>query len=1565
MSDPPKPVPPLSPEKRALFALLLAQEGITTVASETIMRRQDTGSLPLSFAQQRLWFIDQLLPNNPAYNIPAVVRIEGVLNRKALQQGLSEVVRRHEALRTTFAVVEGQPIQVIALPEPFPLPLLDLQSQPETERAAEVDRLATEEAQRPFDLTRGPLIRASLLRLAEKTHVLLLTMHHIVSDGWSIGVAVRELAALYLAFASGQPAALPELPIQYADFALWQRQRMQGEILERQLVYWKQQLAGAPPMLELPASRPRPARQTFRGARQPFVLPMRLYEELLALSQREAVTLFMTLLAAFQTLLHRYTGEDDILVGSPIANRTRPEIEGLIGFFVNTLVLRTDLSGDPPFRELLARVREVTLGAYAHQDLPFEKLVEELQPERSLDHTPLFQVMFVLQNAPWPAIDMPALTLRIEDGETATAIFDLTLSIRETGQGLLGSFEFSTDLFDPDTIERMLEHFQSLLEGIVADSEQRLSALPLLTDRERRQLLVEWSGALADVPKDLCIHQLFEAQVARTPDAVAVISENQRLTYAALDQRANQLAQHLQTLGVGPEVRVGICMERSPELVVGVVGILKAGGAYVPLDPAYPHERLAFMLADAQITLLLTDRRLAAQLPDHVATVVCVDADWGIMNQEHVTQPTGGPAPDNLAYVIYTSGSTGGAKGVMISHRALVNHSLAVTQRYALQPTDRILQFASIGFDVAAEEIFPSWLSGATVVLRPSHISLSPADFLRFVEHEHLTVVNLPSSYWHEWVADLTSSALRLPRALRLVIVGSEQTLPERLTTWQRLAGTRVDWRNAYGPTEATITTTVYEPARTGVTLALSAVPIGRPIANAQVYLLDAQLQPVPSGVPGEIYIGGAGLARGYLNRPARTAERFIPHPFSDEPGARLYKTGDLARWLPDGNIAFLGRVDEQVKIRGFRIEPGEIEALLRQHSNVAESVVVARDAAPGDKRLVAYVVADQAPALTTSALRSFLAERLPEYMVPSSFVLLDAIPRMPNGKVDRRMLPAPGTARQGTQSLSEAPCTPVEEVLAGIWADVLCVETIGINESFFELGGHSLLATQVISRIRQDLRVELPLRRLFEQPTVAGLATCIEAEIKAGQGPPAPPIVPVPRAGHLPLSFAQERTWQIERLLPGTPLFNMPFAIRLSGLLDHAALERSLNEIVRRHELLRTTFIEEDGQPGQVVAPSLRLPLTEVDLSNLPAAVQEAEVDRLVTAEALRRFDLASGPLLRASLLHLDEGEHVALFTMHHIIGDEWSIEVLIREVEALYAAFVEGHPSRLPELPIQYADFAVWQREWLRGENLESQLAYWNRQLGEPLPPQDLPTDRPRPATLSIETALYPLALPSDLSEALKKLSRREASSLFMVLLAAFKIGLFHILEQPDIRVATLIANRNRSEVEGLIGLFANTLILRTNLAGNPSFREVLRRVRDAALDAYVYQDLPFEILVQHLEVERGLDRTSLFQVLFMWQNFSEQPIHLPGLKASALPNDNRLADLGLTLTTYDLIIIIGEGPRGITGSVLFKTVLFEVTTVQRMFDSVQRVLNQAITDPERSLAEFRKSVWDPSTS
>ncbi|WP_445627743.1 amino acid adenylation domain-containing protein [Nostoc sp. DSM 114167] len=1591
------------------------QQQDSEITSPPLLKRTRDAELPLSYAQQRLWFLDQFEPNSPFYNIPMALRLVGNLDRVALEQSLQEIIHRHEALRTNFITVDGKPSQIIQTETTWTVSVVDLKYLSTTEREITSQQLAQQQVTQPFDLAKEALIRATLVVLNETEHVLLVCMHHVVSDGWSMGVFVQELAALYDAYAQGQPSPLAPLPIQYADFAIWQRNWLQGEVLQSQLNYWQQQLQDAPALLSLPTDRPRPAVQTYNGTHQEFVLSVELTNKLTKLSQEQGVTLFMTLLAAYDTLLYRYTGTEDILVGSPIANRDRSEIEGLIGFFVNTLVMRTSLTGNPSFSELLTRVRSMAMEAYSHQNLPFEMLVEALQPERNLSHTPLFQVMFVLQNAPTSELGLTGLTVNRLPIKGTTSRFDLTLSMENTATGLAGWWEYNTDLFDASTIERMTSHFVTLLEGIVANPEQRISQLPLLTAVEQQQLLVEWNDTEVDYPLHKCIHQLFEEQVELTPDVVAVEFGNQQLTYKQLNYRANQLAHYLRSLGVKPDVLVGLCVERSLEMIIGLLAILKAGGAYVPLDPEYPSDRLSFILDDTQVKVLLTQQRLIDRLPqweaggqgaggrgekpttrdgasikgkDEVLSYpasyqaklhfgcaqykVCLDTEAELISQCSQDNIISGVQPNNLVYIIYTSGSTGQPKGIAMSQLALCNHILWHRDNLKINRA-KTLQFASVSFDVSFQEIFTSWCSGGTLFLITEELRRDALALLGFLQEKQIQRMFLPVVGLQQ-LAEVALGNDIVNTGLREIITSGEQLqITPAISLWLSQL-TDITLHNQYGPSESHLATSYTLPDAIDTWPLLPS--IGRPIANTQIYVLDKYLQPVPVGVAGEVYIAGALLAQGYFNRPQLTQEKFIPNPFQrgreqvvterSRSGSRgtiqhglnaplpltalLYKTGDLARYLPDGKLESLGRIDNQVKIRGFRIELGEVEAVLGQLSDVQASCAIVREDTPGDKRLVAYIVPQPEQTVVVSEVRNFLKEKLPEYMIPSAIVILEALPLSANRKLDRRALPAPDLHNQLSDRYV-APRNPIEEILSVIWAQVLKVERVGIHDNFFELGGHSLLATQLVSRVRSSLNVELPLRSLFAAPTIAELSQNIQQLQQQDLTTSA--ILPKARDAELPLSYAQQRLWFLDKLNPNSAFYNLLLALRLAGTLNRTALEQSLQEIIYRHEALRTNFITVDGEPVQVIREQgiksrEQGILSIVDLQNLATGEKEIALQQLAQEQGQRPFNLADESLIRTTLVALSETEHALLIFIHHIVFDGWSMGVFVRELMALYNAYSQGQPSPLAPLPIQYADFAIWQKQWLQGNVLQSQLSYWQQQLANAPALLLLPTDRPRPAVQTFAGTYQKFALSVELTDRLVKLSQEQSCTLFMTLLAAYDTLLYRYTGQSDILVGSPIANRDRSEIEGLIGFFVNTLVLRTDLSGNPSFSELLLRVREVALGAYAHQNLPFEMLVEALQPERNLSHTPLFQVVFNLQNSPVQELELAGLTVSSLPVES-------TATKDDLGLSIENTSQGLVGVWEYNTDLFDASTIERMSGHFVTLLEGIVANPQERIAQL----------
>ncbi|MEH2048358.1 amino acid adenylation domain-containing protein [Nostoc sp.] len=1336
----------LTPDVRDLLALhkaelvkLLRHSNAIANDIPSIVRVERTRDLPLSFAQEQMWFLSQLSPDNPLYSELNPLQIKGYLNIVALEKSLNYIVQRHEVLRTNFVTFEERPVQVIADSFTLTMPVVDLRELAQSDKKIAIQGLVMAEDQRTFNLASDPLIRATLLKLTEVEHILLLTIHHIIFDDWSERILLRELATVYSAFCNGLSPELPELPIQYADFAVWQRQWLSAEVLSSQLTYWKQRLSGAPSLLELPIDRVRPSIQTFQGARQSFELSGELRAAVITLTQRQRVTLFMTLLAAFKILLYRYTGQTDMCVGTVHATRDRQEIQELIGMFANALVLRTDMSDNPSFEDLLSQVREVALGAYAHQDLPFEKLVEELRPARDLSHTPLVQVMLGVFNLLEPQIQSENLTLSRLATQTVTAKFDLTLILLNTASGLIGTWEYNTDLFDASTIERMAGHFQTLLAGIVANPQQKISSLPILSEAERQQLLVEWNFTLVDYPKDICIHQLFEAQVEKTPDAVAVVLDQEHLTYRELNCRANQLAQYLRSLGVGADVLVGLCIERSLEMVVGLLGILKAGGAYVPLDPDYPSERLRFMLEDTEVSVLLTQHHLLEKLPEHQAQSICLDTDWQLISQSSPENLITAVQATNLAYVIYTSGSTGRPKGVMIEHQSLVNFTKSEQIQWGINQSDRVLQFSSLSFDVFAKDIYPCLSVGGTLVLRTEQMLNSWLALIEGIERWQITVLNISAAYWHELVTELARTNKSLPQSLRLITIGGERLQPEKIKLWYEYIQKKSDLYkletspqliNGYGPTETTIQVICCPLSAQMCDSDLSSIPIGRPLPNTQIYILDSNLQPVPVGVPGELHIGGIGLARGYLNRPDLTTEKFILNPFSHQPHSRLYKTGDLARYLDDGNMEYLGRIDNQVKIRGFRIELGEIEAALSQHDDLQASCIIAREDSPGNKRLVAYVVPHQGQTLTLSELRSFLLSKLPKYMMPHTFVILESLPLTPNGKVDHRSLPAP-QSRGELEVSFVAPRTQIEQTLAQIWAKVLRLEQVGIHDNFFEVGGDSILSIQVITRANQ-VGINLSVKQLFGHQTIAELATVAGTTkaIEVEQG-----LV----TGTLPLTPIQH--WFFEQNLPQLHHFNQSFLLSVPSDLKPELLEQVLQQLLVHHDALRLRFTHSDLGWQQIHSKIVdHVAFSFVDLSALSESEQQAAIEARATS--LQASLNLSENLMQVALFWLGIDKRARLLiVIHHLVVDGVSWRILLEDLQTSYQQLSQGKRVHFPPKTTSFKDWAYKLTAYAQSEALKSELAYWlneSRSCVRPIPVDYLHTANTVASAVTVSVSL-----------------------------------------------------------------------------------------------------------------------------------------------------------------------------------------------------------------------------------
>jgi len=1967
----------LSPAKQALLQKAQKATGSIGLKEEQIPPRSaDEAHPPLSFAQQRLWFLDQLEGPSATYNMPNAVRLDGRLDLSAFEAVFQEIVRRHEVLRTNFIQQNSRPVQLIHAEIDCRIPVVDLQNLPEAQRESAFDRLAEQEARRPFDLAQDRLLRLSLVRLTADRHILLINIHHIVSDGWSNGnVLLREVLALYEAFSEDKPSPLTPLPIQYADFACWQRQWLSGPRLDNQIAYWQKQLSGLPALLDLPTERPRPPIQTFTGSTHYFTLEAELLTQLKALNQAAGATLFMTLQAGFAALLARYSRQETVVVGSPIANRNRKELEPLMGFFVNTLVLRTEFTDALTGHELLAQVRHTCLEAYRHQDVPFERLVEAIKPERNLSFSTLFQVMFILQNQNEQTADLHIGDLRMSTipQAAASSMFDMTLKLEEQNGALLGEFEYNTDLFDAATIERFVAHFHTLLTGIATHPDCPVAQLPLLDQTGRQQLLLDWNATQHDYPLEQTVYRLFEQQARQHPDRIALLWEGEQLSYGQLNARADLLAGYLCKLGATTETLIGLCVERSMDMVVGLLGIMKTGAAYVPLDPAYPKDRLNAMIAGSGLSLLLTQQTAASALPACAARLVFLDSDWPAIAATRHPITTGPACTDRLAYVIYTSGSTGQPKGVQISHRALLNFLLSMSKQPGLSPDETLLAVTTISFDIATLELYLPLILGARIALVSRETAADGFALLEAINSSQATVMQATPATWRLLFA--TDGRGALP--LRRIFCGGEALTGELA---DQLLNTGAEVWNLYGPTETTVWSTASRvlPQQDGVEIGKSAgASIGRPIANTQTYIIDSFFQPVPVGIPGELHIGGDGLSRGYLGQAAMTAERFLPDPFAATPGARVYKTGDLVRFLNNGQIAFLGRVDHQVKIRGFRIELGEIEAVLSRHPAVRNAVAVCREDRADQQQLLAYVEADPdwqeeeasdttlgnvqiekwqtvwdqtyrtaqlavaddfdtsgwlssytgkpipnsemqawvdgtvarilalqpsrvmeigcgtglllsriapkvqayvgvdfsaaalerlhqknqtwglsgvqllrreanrfspdeaqsfdtiiinsviqyfpgldylltvlegainsisdggrlflgdlrtlpllelqhasvqfhqadaactceelsrrvagqtereeellldprffsalqtrlprisavefflkpgtaanemikfrydavlriggatpGPSLDTQSLdagkvtlsledlreklsaqpetllvrnlpnrrlaedvrilewlrsgtgtvgemrtqlqheqpagvdpdalcklgqsldytvalgwavdepqrrfdavfyrhnsrnagrgiafpgnvpadrleqyindpgrnsrtrllaaelRRRLEDRLPAYMVPSAIVCLDKLPLTPNGKIDRRALPAPDMT--GLKEDYVAPRNSDEQRVAAIWTEVLEVERIGANDNFFNLGGHSLLAVQVISKIRDAFSVDLPIQALFDAPTVALLSERLLADA-ANVQPVSAPIqaLSAEERAAAPLSFAQQRLWFLDKLEGASVTYHISGATRMTGKLNVTVLERAFSEIVRRHEVLRTRFDECDGHPVQIILPPEPFQFSQVSLEQLSESLREQEIQHWLASENERPFALAHEPLLRVTLLRLDETSHLLLMTLHHIISDEWSMGLLLQEVADLYRAFGLNQPSPLPELPIQYADYAHWQRQWLSGTLLLSQLSYWAKQLAEAPALLDLPTDRPRPPVQRYRGRSQSFSVEAGLTDQLKQLGRSAEATLFMTLLSGYGVLLARYARTTDLVIGSPIANRNRTELERLIGFFVNTLPLRLDLSGNPNTRELLSRIRQTALAAYAHQDVPFEYIVEELQPERNLSHAPLFQVMFVLQNAPAPDMAVEDLHLEMLDSASPAAKFDLTLSIEE---VAGE----LRGVIEYNTDLFDEATILRFIAHYCRLLAGMAATPDSPVmalpllneAEQRQIVFDWNAS
>ncbi|MDM8560643.1 amino acid adenylation domain-containing protein [Candidatus Parabeggiatoa sp. HSG14] len=1483
----------------------------------------------VSHAQKRLWILDQMEENSVAYNIPGAIRLEGILDTKAFKRALESVVARHESLRTTFSNVGGEPRQMIHDESNFLLEEIELSLESDAEKIAR--EYALQEATAPFNLSKGPLLRAKLLKLAENKYVFLFNIHHIVCDEWSIGVLVQELMALY----ANNP--LPQLPIQYKDYAAWQNAQLAESQSEPHREYWHQKLSGDLPALNLPIDYPRPAVLTFAGETLSITLENTPVNALKKISLKYGASLFMSLVAVLKILLYRYTGQEDIIIGTPIAGREHPDLENQIGFYVNMLALRDTINGSDCFTDILKKSKQSAEESYEHQIYPFDRLVNELDLAHDMSRSPLFDVVVTLQNDEPLAFRLGDVKVSDFDTPFNVAKFDLSFLFVETNNTLQLGINYNTDIFHFETINRMAEHIEQLMLSIVDHVDTPISTLNILSKTEKQRLLVEFNNTTTDYPFDKTVVALFEENVEKNPDAIAIVFEKQHLTYTALNQQANQLAHYLQTLGVKPEVLIGLCIERSCEMVIGLLGILKAGGAYLPLDPAYPVARLMFMLEDADVPVLLTQSSLVEKLPSHQAQMLCLDTEGDRFSQLSLDNPVSGVGPENLAYVIYTSGSTGKPKGVAVSHQA-INRLVLNTNYIQLEQSDKIAQVSNISFDAATFEIWGALLHGARSVVINKDILLSPHEFSLHLREQEINVLFLTTALFNQLAREVPNAF----NSVRDLLFGGEAVEPRWVAKILENSPPK-RLLHVYGPTENTTFTTWYfvEEVPKGATN----IPIGIPIANTQVYILDNDLQPVPIGISGELHIGGVGLALGYLKRSKLTAEKFIHNPFAENSDAHLYKTGDLTRYRPDGNVEYLGRIDNQVKIRGFRIELGEIEAVLAQYSIVQENAVMLHYDTSHDKQLVAYIVTKSEEPFNDRELRAFLKERLPDYMIPLALIPLEAMPLTPNGKIDRHKLSQLGV---NYYPLSEetfiAPRTPEEEQLAEIWADVLGIEKIGIHDNFFERGGHSLKATQMMSKVYSDMEVKIGLREVFSTPTLAELAELIDSK----KPTVFVPIAPLPKTKHYAASNAQRRLWVLERMGTDIAAYNITCVNLLAGQLNIDAFEKSLQTLVARHESLRTTFIELNEEPQQKIHQTVEFKIKLVDLTTEENPEKSAQLR--VNKEAAKPYNLEKGPLFKVKLYRLDDERHVFLFGMHHIISDGWSLEVFIKELLALYNAFVDNKENPLPPLRIQYKDYAQWQNNLLTDTKANSHHAYWLEQFSGEIPVLDLPADSPRPLVQTFQGGVQTFSLSPQTTDNLRKLSHEQGASFFMTLLSFVKLLMYRYTGQEDIIIGSPVAGREHPDLANQIGFYVNMLALRDTLQAQDNFVCVLEKIKNTVTNAFEHQIYPFDRLVEELEIKRDMGRNPLFDVaVSLMQSINSTDSDFSAIKVSPF-------EIETPVSKFDLTFYFSEMADNSCGvGIEYSTDLFSPERIERMAAHFSELVNSVLDAPNQPIGHL----------
>lgn len=1535
--------------KLSIEQLTLLQNRMANIKGtekKTIKRLGYKENIELSYSQKRLWFMYQMDPDNPVYNIPKILRLNGELNINALEQSLGKIIERHEVLRSSFINRAGDPRQYVKNYQGFQLPIIKIDGEKVEDRRRACLDFLREDIHQGFDLMNGPVFRAGLYCISETEHVLALVIHHIVSDGWSHQVLFKELSELYKTFSRGEASQLKELPVQYADFVVWQKESLEnGSTTEKSLEYWKNNLKHSLPLLGIPTDYKRRQVQDFDGDVETISVPINIIHNLRLFNKRKKSSMFMTMLAAFKVLLYRYTNEEDILVGTANAGREEAELEQLIGFFVNNLVLRTNVTNQLTFNELCQKVKDTMLMAFEHQNIPFEKLVEELQPERSLSYNPIYQVYFTYQKDYWSGASLDNLIVTPINLPLKTSKVDLSMHVEEYHDEMFVHIEFKTSLYKPATIKRLLEHFLIVLEGAIKNPEQQIGTLPILTKKQYADFVQKENYGKIDSNRSACAHQIFEMQAKKMPNRVAISYKNQQLTYGDLNTKANQLAHYLINQGVGPEVKVGICLDRSLEMVISILGILKAGGAYVPLDPHVPSDRLSFIIKDSEVPLIITTSKLKQKLPSNDVKTILLDSKQNDLKIEAKENPLTNVSGNNLAYMIYTSGSTGKPKGVLMEHSNVTRLFDSTSHWYNFTEKDVWTMFHSYAFDFSVWELWGALLYGGKLIIVPYLISRSPEDFYNLLLEEKVTVLNQTPSAFRQIIDFISRKECENELYLRYVIFGGEALELYTLIPWIEIYGdSKPKLVNMYGITETTVHTTYRVITKKDIDNGLGSV-IGEAIPDLQLYVLNKSLQPVPMGVIGELYIGGAGVARSYHNRAELTSERFITNPFSKNVQDKLYRTGDLVRYISDKDLEYQGRIDNQVKIRGFRIELGEIQSALESHYCVKEAVVLVKEEKLGDRRLIGFVNTNQD--ISASTLRSFLKGLLPEYMIPS-IVFVSSLPLTANGKLDTKELLVGSSCQMVQEEVYLAPNTSTEKKVANIFSEYLGVLRVSVNESFFEMGGHSLLATQVVSRINDIFRIQLPLRTFFEKTSVDQLAQEIDFQLTKETNHSLP-MIKRDRRQPISLSYAQQRLYFLKKLDTDNTSYQIPLPLRLKGTLNIKILESVLHELIKRHETLRTTIKEIDGKPYQVIHEPHQQPLVIQDLSLLHDEKKATELERILKEEWDWKFDLEEGPLFRYYLLRLSNEEHILVTHTHHMFTDGWSLGIFVQELIELYCAFSQNKPNPLRPLEYQYADFSMWQRELLEGGTLENQLRYWKNKLDGDISVLQLPDAKIRKENIESKGEKVEITLSRSLSQNLKTLSKNENSTLFMTFIAAFKVLLGRLSGQDDILIGIPIANRNYSNIERMIGFFVNTLVLRTRINSDQTFLDILNDVRISSLDAYSNQDIPFEKLVEELPLERNINNNPLFEVMVNYHNPEVEKVsgEIPGLKIEEIPLPTSKSKFQMTLHIFELEEIYIQ--------LVYRPDLFSASRIKEILEQFEYLLEQIVSNANKTIGSY----------